>query len=215
MSFLYDAIQKLDPIKRRIFGEKPPINPINLIPGLPKSLKANYLGPSNALDADYIRTHPPTGFADAQALTHDRRYNLSEKTKASDPKEASLIQRGADLRMVKNLERHMYDPNAGWGESLRRNLHPQNLLGLYGIRGKMLVEDLAGHKVEHNGEVIGRNHDVIPGYRRGTGPQGLPMKPGSEKMLVKIHKGEIVLTRGNLAFAPGVARRENVVRKSI
>jgi len=212
MSAIYDAIATLEDVKKPIFGQGP-INPLNVVPFMPNMFRANYLGPLNDLSDDYIKKHPPTGFADGEALTHDQRYNLSEKTKKDDPDEASLIQRGADLRMVHNIRKHLDDPNAGFMTRALRTLHPQTQLGLRGIQLKMLVEDKMGHIPKYKGQPVPRSHDVIPGYRRGTGLGGIPVPHGRERQTVMIHNGEIVLTRGDPGFPQYMAKQRNRLRQ--
>ena len=180
MSVVYDQFKAIpEPVRNSIFGKGQPINPINILP-LPQSLKANYLGPMNDLSDEYIAKHPPLNVPDELSYIHDWKYHKSEKEK--DPNEKTLIQRGADLRMVKDLDDWK---SRGWF----RGLHPQYLLGRTGIASKMFVEDMMGKAPTHKGKVVNRYHDVIPGYKKGG---TIKPKPGREKQTVMVHQGEII-----------------------
>ena len=182
MSAIYDATKIPPQVKDTIFGRGMPINPINLVPMLPNKFKANYLGPQNDLSEEYIAKHPPLNFADEQALIHDKKYNKSEAMLGIDPNEATMIQRGADIRMVHNLKKHE-------SEKFINRFHPQTILGKYGIQGKMWLEDMMGKQPTHKGKKIDRHHPPIEGYRKGG---IIKTARGRRAKTVAVHKGELI-----------------------
>ena len=122
----------------------------------------NYVGPFNALDEEYIRTHPPTDIIDQGAKEHDEKY--SELAKLRDEKkitqkEADKLIRESDEKFLRNI-RDNYKANP-WA----------SLLGYAGIKGKTLAEDYLG---------LDRNKFVAQGARKIA-------KPYAEKYL-EVHK---------------------------
>ena len=112
----------------------------------------NYVGPFNALDEEYIRTHPPTDIIDQGAKEHDEKYSelakLRDEKKISQ-KEADKLIRESDEKFLKNI-RDNYKANP-WA----------SLLGYAGIKGKTLAEDYLG---------LDRNKFVAQGARKIAKP---------------------------------------------
>ena len=92
----------------------------------------HYVGPFNALDDEYIRTHPPTDKIDEGGLQHDRDYSHIAKLRDSghvSQKEAQKLIRDSDLRFLSHMKDNMSaNPWAG-------------TLGYAGIKAKNILED--------------------------------------------------------------------------
>ena len=108
----------------------------------------HYTGPFNALDDEYIRTHPPTDIIDQGAKEHDERYSELAKLRDSgklSKNETNKLIRDSDNKFLKNIEDN-FNKNRWAGT-----------LGYMGIKGKNLLEDYLG---------LDRNKFVAAGYKR-------------------------------------------------
>lgn len=94
----------------------------------------NYVGPWNRLDEEYIRTHPPTDKIDEGAMKHDLEYSrIAKLRKAGTPKEEiERLIRVSDDAFLDNIKKH-------WRTNPRAAA-----MGYAGIKGKNVVEDVAG-----------------------------------------------------------------------
>lgn len=94
----------------------------------------NYVGPFNRLDEEYIRTHPPTDKIDEGAMKHDLEYSrIAKLRKAGTPKaEIERLIRVSDDEFLDNIKKH-------WRTNPRAAA-----MGYAGIKGKNVVEDVAG-----------------------------------------------------------------------
>jgi hypothetical protein len=94
----------------------------------------NYVGPFNRLDEEYIRTHPPTDKIDEGAMKHDLEYSrIAKLRKAGTPKEEiERLIRVSDDAFLDNIKTH-------WRTNPRAAA-----MGYAGIKGKNVVEDVAG-----------------------------------------------------------------------
>lgn len=94
----------------------------------------NYVGPFNRLDDEYIRTHPPTDKIDEGAMKHDLEYSrIAKLRKAGTPKaEIERLIRVSDDEFLDNIKKH-------WRTNPRAAA-----MGYAGIKGKNVVEDVAG-----------------------------------------------------------------------
>ena len=94
----------------------------------------NYVGPFNRLDEEYIRTHPPTDLIDEGAMRHDLEYSrIAKLRKEGAPKaEIERLIRVSDDAFLDNIKKH-------WRTNPRAAA-----MGYAGIKGKNVVEDVAG-----------------------------------------------------------------------
>jgi hypothetical protein len=108
----------------------------------------NYVGPFNRLDDEYIRTHPPTDKIDEGAMKHDLEYSrIAKLRKAGTPKEEiERLIRVSDDAFLDNIKKH-------WRTNPRAAA-----MGYAGIKGKNVVEDVAG---------LDRNLFVGEGMKKG------------------------------------------------
>ena len=94
----------------------------------------NYVGPFNRLDEEYLRTNPPTDKIDEGAMKHDLEYSrIAKLRKAGTPKEEiERLIRVSDDAFLDNIRQH-------WRTNPRAAA-----MGYAGIKGKNVVEDVAG-----------------------------------------------------------------------
>jgi hypothetical protein len=94
----------------------------------------NYVGPFNRLDEEYLRTNPPTDKIDEGAMRHDLEYSrIAKLRKAGTPKEEiERLIRVSDDAFLDNIKKH-------WRTNPRAAA-----MGYAGIKGKNVVEDVAG-----------------------------------------------------------------------
>jgi hypothetical protein len=94
----------------------------------------NYVGPFNRLDEEYLRTNPPTDLIDEGAMRHDLEYSrIAKLRKAGTPKEEiERLIRKSDDEFLDNIKKH-------WRTNPRAAA-----MGYAGIKGKNVVEDVAG-----------------------------------------------------------------------
>ena len=95
----------------------------------------NYVGPFNALDAEYVKSHPPTDIIDEGAKIHDETYSKLAKLRDDGvltKDEVNKQIRESDDTFLNNIKNN-FDKNKWAGA-----------LGYLGIKGKTLAEDYLG-----------------------------------------------------------------------